>query len=289
MKRLGSILLLVLLASSAESQQPQKLNVSIPLIAKASHHHPTSITAESLVISDGKAHVSTASLVNGIDLPLELGILIDTSGSQQKEPLEDILNAMNEFAVESIRGAEDKVFFLPFEAKPDATKWIKKEELGTTKITVGIRGGTALYDALAMASNQLMGPRDWRKPTRRILILISDGDDNVSHITHGDAESAAIRAGAVIFVIDTDHSGFHTGGIIMENWAKATGGQLFAPSGKKDIAKAFASIKEQLDSMYYLTYEPINPSKNSFREVEVKAAVQNEKLELSYARQYFWN
>jgi hypothetical protein len=88
---------------------------------------------------------------------------------------------------ESIRGPEDRVFFLTFDVTPHASEWLKKEQLQSTTVKVKIGGGTALYDAVAMACKQRMGPRDWRKPARRIMVLISDGEDILSHITREKA------------------------------------------------------------------------------------------------------
>jgi len=117
---------------------------------------------------------------------MELGVLIDASGSQRSADLNEILNAAKQFVGESIRGPEDRVFFLTFNATAQATEWLKREQLQSATVEIKIGGGTALYDALAMACKQRMGPRDWKKPARRILVLISDGEDNASHITRDD-------------------------------------------------------------------------------------------------------
>ena len=82
-----------------------------------------------------------------------------------------------------------------------------------TKVKVTIGGGTPLYEAVPMACKERMGPIDRHKPAaRRILVLISDGQDNQSHVTKEVAASEALRAGAVIFTIDTDLSGMSYAG-----------------------------------------------------------------------------
>jgi len=289
MKQACKALLLVFLGLSGVAQELAAPRVAIPLIANGSHHQPTSIAVESLLITDQKTPVSGANLLRGADLPLELGVLIDASNSQRSVHLDDTLKAMKQFVDEIIRGPEDRVFFLKFDAIGQATGWLKKEQLQGTTIKVGIGGGTAIYDALAMASKQRMGPRDWRKPTRRVLVLISDGEDNLSHITRDVAASDALTAGAVIFTINTDSSGrSYRGEKIMENFAKLTGGESFSQVSSKDMPKVFASVEELLDGMYYLSYVPPDASKSAAHEVEVKPA-SKEKFELSYARKYFWN
>jgi len=218
-----------------------------------------------------------------------LGVLIDTSNSQREGFLGDILKAMNQFLAETIRGPEDRVFFLTFESTPQATGWLKKEQLQTFAVPIRIGGGTALYDALAMASKERMGTRDWQKPTRRVLILITDGEDNLSYATRDEAVSEALRAGAVIFTINTtSYNGTYKGEKIMEYWAKLTGGESFSGLSRQDMPKVFASIKEVIEDMYYLSYVPPDALKGAVHEVEVKPA-RKEKFELSYARKYPWN
>jgi VWFA-related protein len=289
MKQACKAILLAFLGLFGVAQESAAPRVAIPLIAIGSHHRPASVTVESLVIRDQKALVTGASLLRGADLPVELGVLIDASNSQRGINLGDFLTATKQFVDEVIRGPEDRVFFLKFETTPQATGWLKKEQLQGTSINVRIGGATALYDALGMACKERMGPRDWRKPTRRVLLLISDGEDNLSHITRDEAVSEALRAGAVIFTIDTDLSGKSYKGLkVMENFAKLTGGESFIQVDSKDMPKMLARIQELIDGMYYLSYVPPDAAKSAVHEVEVKPA-QREKLELSYARRYPWN
>lgn len=135
-------------------------------------------------------------------------------------------------------------------------------------------------------NQQRFGPRDWSKPTCRVLVLISDGEDNLSHVTRDEALLEALKAGTVIFAIDTREAGIESrGDKIMQNFAKLTGGEFFRGVGRKEI---FARIKESIDGMYYLSYAPPDASKTGWHEIEVKPS-KKEKIELSYARRYLWN
>jgi len=150
-------------------------------------------------------------------------------------------------------------------------------------------GGTAVYDALFWACKDRMGPRDWLKPARRIVVLISDEEDNLSHVTRHYAASEALNAGTVAFTINTNDSGLTTAGErVLEDIAETTGGESFARFGRKNLPKVFASIQESVDGMYFLSYVPPDASKNAIHELEVKPA-RKEKFELSYPRKYFWN
>jgi Ca-activated chloride channel family protein len=290
MKPVRQAILLAFLGISALAQESAAPRVAIPLIANGAHHHPTSIVAESLEITDQKMPVTGAILLRGADLPLELGILTDTSGSQRNSYLDDLVKTAKQFADDVIRGPEDRVFFLKFDSVPQAGGWLNKEQLQGTTAKVEIGGGTALYDAVFMACKQRMGPRDWKKPTRRILILISDGEDNASHITREAAVLEALKSGVVIFTINTSNSGTmrKRGEYAMEKLAKLTGGESFSDFNRKDAPKILASIQELIDGMYYLSYVPPDASKSSVHEVEIKRA-SKDKFELTYAGKYLWN
>jgi Ca-activated chloride channel homolog len=290
MKQLCKLVIFVSLGLSGATQESAAPAVFLPLIAIGSDHTPTSVTVDSLVITDQKMPVTGATLMRGADLPLELGIMIDASSSQRDAHLDDYLKAARQFMDDTIRGAADRAFFLQFEGTQHATRWLKKEELQDTPFKVELGGGTALYDALGMACKQRMGPRDWRRPTRRVLVLISDGDDNLSHITREDAAAEALRSGAVIFTINPKDSRISPGGEkVMVKLANLTGGLSFNQIDRKAIPDVFATIHAMIDGMYYLSYLPPDTSKRAVHEVEVKPRAPHEKLELSYARKYFWS
>jgi VWFA-related protein len=290
MKQVCKAILFVFVGLSGVAQEPVAPKTLIPLIVTGSHHRLSNLTAESLVITDQKTTVTGASLLRGADLPTELGVLIDVSNSQRSSLHDDYLKAINQFVHATIRGPEDRMFFLQFDSTPQATGWLTKEQLPGTKFNVRIGGATALYDALAMACKQRMGPRNWGKPTRRVLVLISDGDDNLSHITRDEAALEALRAGVVIFTINNTNL-FGTsrqGENVMETFTKLTGGESFTELVGTDVPKAFESIQKMIDSMYFLSYVPPDASKDVVHEVEVKPAPK-EKIQLSYAKKYFWN
>jgi len=289
MKQLGKALLLVVIGVSGLAQESTAPRVAIPLIVSDSHHRPVSVTVESLVITDQKILVTGAGLVRGVDLPVELGVLIDASNSQRSKDLIGILNAAKQFVGEIVRSPQDRVFFLTFDVTQHATEWLKREQLRGITVTVNIGGATALYDALAMACRERMGPRDWQKPVRRVLVLISDGDDNISHITRDEAASEALKAGAVIFTINTEPSGMsYRGAKIMQSLAEVTGGESFSPNNGNDVTKVFRTIRDMTEGMYCLRYVPPDALKSAVHEVGVKAAPK-EHFKLSYARKYLWN
>src|ERR1700688_835253 len=222
MKRICAAFLLAFVSLPGVAQESVAPKTSIPLIASDSHHRAISVQVDSLLITDQKIAVTGANLVLAADLPVELGVLIDASGSQRSADLASILKAAKQFVSEVIQGPNDRVFILQFAATPQATGWLTKEQLQTVNVRVSLGGGTALYDAVAMACKERMGPTDRQRPTRRILVLISDGQDNQSHITREAAASEALRAGAVMFTIDTTLTNMFHDPKTMETLAELT-------------------------------------------------------------------
>ena len=160
---------------AAAAQNAPFAKVVIPLIVENSHHKPvTGLTRESLGISEHKVPVADFALISAASFPLQLGIVIDASGSERSYDLDKFLVAARDFAQGAMRLPEDRVFFMEFDSKPRSTPWLRAELAGVpTKVTG--TGGTALYDAISAACNQKMGEPDSNKPTRRVLIVISDG------------------------------------------------------------------------------------------------------------------
>jgi Ca-activated chloride channel homolog len=263
--------------------------VSIPVLATGAHHRPATISIESLVISDDKKPVSGASLQQGADLPLELGVLLDTSNSQRLTHLNDIAQAANQFVTAAVRGPEDRLFLLSFEVNSHATEWFKRDQIQRARLSAAIGGGTALYDALHTACGERFGPRKWQKQTRRILVLISDGEDNASRTTRDDAIAEAVASGVLIFAIDTapQRTLPSNGEKVMEYMAKLTGGEYYHVAFGIDVARTFATIEQLINGMYYLSYSPPEASE-AIHEVEVRPAPK-QKLELTYARKYLWS
>jgi VWFA-related protein len=276
----------VLIVHGQESAAPKVL---IPVIANGSYHQPTTITPETLVITDHNAAVTGAGLLRGADLPLELGVLVDASGSQRGTHIRDTLKAARQFVDEAIRRPEDRVFFLQFREEADATPWLSREQLQGTTLKVTPVGGTAFYDALFMACKQRMGLREWRNPTRRILLVVSDGEDNSSHTTRVAAEAEAIKSGVAIFTINTANpdAGMR-GEKVLESFARLTGGESFSQIDGKDLPNVFSSLKKLFEGMYYLTYVPPDASKKEVHDVDIKPTPK-EVFQLTYSRKYFWN
>ena len=191
------------------------------------------------------------------ELPLNLTLAIDVSGSVQKDMAEEE-NAARRFARALLR-SQDQMSLLQFatevrELTPFTNK-ISKIESGLGKLHGD--WATALYDAIYLASQRLGG-----KQGRRILVLVSDGDDTASSATYAEAVEQALRNEVMIYsLIDVpveasagrDLGGEHA----LITLAEQTGGKSFYVSGG-GLDKAFAQVSDDLRTQYLIGYYPRN-------------------------------
>src|SRR5262249_55002517 len=146
-----------------------------------------------------------------------------------------------------------------FDVTPEVTQDFTDN---TEALSLGVRalrpgGGTAMYDALYFASRDKLLKQEQTGPVRRAIILLSDGDDNQSHVTREEAIEMAQRAEVIIYTISTNTTGARTKyDKVLERIADATGGRAFFPFQLTDVASAFAEIQDELRSQYALGYKP---------------------------------
>jgi Ca-activated chloride channel family protein len=137
-------------------------------------------------------------------------------------------------------------------------------------------GGTAMYDALYFACRDKLMKAQHNGPVRRAIILLSDGDDNQSHVTREEAIEMAQRADVIVYTISTNLSGAgHHGDKVLERIADATGGRAYVPFQITEVANAFAAIQEELRSQYAISYKPADfATDGRYRSVEILAQGQ---------------
>ena len=194
---------------------------------------------------------------------------IDTSNSQGSSGLyAPGVRAASDFLSQVLSGPDDKVFIVSFASVPNGTSFMNRDELMKFKVNLSPGGGTALYDAINLACAQRM-KADLTQPARRVLVILSDGDDNMSPVTRGGTIAAAQGAGTVIFTISTGKQ--PQGDKVLERFASETGGYTFSDLSAKDMPKVFANIKAKIEQMYSVTYlPPESGTPGQFRPIELK-------------------
>ncbi len=241
------------------------------------------------VLDDGKPAEQIRSFHNETDLPLQVGLLVDASNSIRDRFKFEQESAI-EFLNQTIRPRYDKAFVVGFDVTPEVTQDFTDN---TEALSRGVRalrpgGGTAMYDALYFACRDKLLKEEQNGPVRRAIILLSDGDDNMSHVTREEAIEMAQRAEVIVYTISTNISrGSRGGDKVLDRIAEATGGRAFVPFQLNDVANAFVEIQDELRSQYALSYKPADlRTDGRFHSIEILA--QNHKgLRVRSRRGYF--
>src|SRR6266496_3330501 len=265
-----------------------EVSVVFTVMDKHNHYVETLTRGDFKVLDDQRPVEEIRSFRRETDLPLQVGLLIDASNSIRDRFKFEQESAI-EFLNQIIRPRFDKAFVIGFDVAPEVTQDFTDN---TEKLAKGVRalrpgGGTAMYDALFYACRDKLMKAPQTASVRRAIILVSDGDDNQSHVTREEAIEMALRANVIVYTISTN---FPSGGNtdkVLERIAEATGGRAFEPFQLTDVANAFAQIQDDLRSQYALSYRPASFAHDGrYRTIEILA--QNRKgLRVRSRRGYY--
>ena len=242
------------------------------------------------VLEDGQEQ-KVAYFAKEADMPITLGILIDTSGSMQ-----NILDAEQDTAsrfVHQIMRKKDEAMIISFDFDinllADFTedpsvleRAIRRTQINAVSsggvvtpstVPTGSNGGTDLYDAVYLACHDQFGSEAGRKA----IILLTDAEDTGSKLTLQQAIEAAQRSDAVIHVLRLSDEPFYmslgmgySGAAVARKMAEDTGGREVEVRGQKSLEKAFDEISEELRSQYVIGYYPTNDKHDgTFRKIKV--------------------
>jgi VWFA-related protein len=267
------------------------------------------LNKDDCTILEDKTPQTLKSFTAESHLPLTLGILLDTSGSQQRVlPLEQ--DAGGQF-LERVVKPKDEAFVLSFDVDVDLlqdytnnarllSRALNKAEINTaggngaggipgagggTVPTIGDPKGTLLYDAVYLAAHRKMDQETGRKA----MILLTDGEDEGSRNKIGDAIAAAQKANIMVYVIlIADVHAYwsqgmaYTGYSPMKKMTEETGGRLIdvGNNGKK-LEAAFQQIEDELRTQYVASYTPSNTKLDGgFRRLAVECKGDGMKVQV---------
>ncbi|HZS71268.1 MAG TPA: VWA domain-containing protein [Candidatus Acidoferrum sp.] len=215
------------------------------------------------------------------DLPLRIGMLLDTSNSI-RDRIKFEQDASVNFLFSVLRRNKDEAFIMTFDDQPQILQPFTNDTglLRDQIVQTRAGGGTAIYDAIYEACEKQLShpprpPGDQPDVVRRVMILISDGEDNLSQHTRSEAVEMAQRTSVVIYTISTstqwvslsetdplktgDRKYLKTeGDKILEDIAEETGGRAFFPYHVDDLDQSFQDIGDELRNQYSIAYAPTN-------------------------------
>ncbi len=251
-----------------------EVNVVFTVTDKRGHRVTDLKKNDFTILDDNKPPAEIRSFAAETNLPLQVGLLIDASNSVRDRFKFEQESAI-EFLNQTIHPGKDKAFVVGFDVTPEVTQDFTDN---TESLAHGVHelrpgGGTALYDALYFACRDKLLKTSKSTPVRRAIILLSDGDDNQSHVTREEAIEMAQRAEAIVYTISTNVSGTKgAGDKVLERIADATGGRAFFPFQIRDVANVFTEIQDELRSQYAVSYKPADfKTDGHYRTIEIVA------------------
>jgi VWFA-related protein len=304
-------------SSSADAQQPTeksdetlKVNVNVVGVffnVKDKHGAliPNQTKDDFEVFEDSKPQTIKYFTAES-NLPLTLGILIDTSGSQIR--VLDMEKEVGAAFLRQILTDKDEAYVMDFDVQAelvqDYTRDVHRLQSALNKVKInsgvssgasGIPGlgqgpvpvhnapGTVLYDAVYLSAHDMLA----KEVGRKAMVLLTDGEDEGSKLKIKDAVEAAQKADAIVYVLLCADRGFYGGVSLgysgesdMRKLTEETGGRVINVGNKFDkLKEAFDQIAAELRSQYSLGYTSTNPVLDgTYRKLQIKNK-QNYKIQ----------
>ncbi len=248
------------------------------------------------ILDDHKPPAAVLSFHTESDLPLRLGLLIDTSASiTGRFAFEQRVAA--DFLKQVMNGKDDVAFVAGFSNSvvlaQDFTPELKQLARGLNQLVPV--GGTAIWDAVAFAADKLAEKQDER-PVARILVVISDGEENSSSATLKQAIERAERDEVVVYTVSTRYSNAGgqqselTGNRALKTLTTLTGGVAFFPESADRLNRSFAELQQVIRSRYLISYRPAVFSPDGhYRPIAIVAEKSGRKLKVNARKGYYSN
>jgi Ca-activated chloride channel homolog len=241
------------------------------------------------ILDDNKPPQRIVQFAPQSKLPLRLALLVDTSGSvHDRFAFEK--HAATKFVEKMLNGTTDLAFIAGFSQETIVTQDFTAQEPdlanGIEKLSNG--GGTALFDAVSFACEKLAAyPED--QQVARVLVILSDGEDNSSHGTLKRSIRAAERTGVAIYSVSTkegvgDKSDADR---VLEMLADRSGGEAIFPDNILTLGKSFDKLHDLIRSRYFVAYKPADFLPNgSYRTISVSAERDGRRLQVRSRKGY---
>lgn len=261
----------------------------------------TGLDKNSCQVAEDKTPQTVKRLTQEKNLPLTIGILLDTSGSQEHVlPLEQESGAR---FLKEVLTPKDEAFLISFDVNVDLLsdftnsagelrRAIDKASINTASSSAGVPGigggpmptsnprGTLLYDAVYLGAHDKLQSQTGRK----VLVILTDGGDQGSQVKIKEAIESAQKANTIVYPILIADRGFYsgagmlyTGASQMDQLARETGGRVInvGNNGRK-LEDAFDQIQDELRTQYLLSYTPSNKiADGKYRKIEIDCGKGN--------------
>src|SRR4030095_4331848 len=241
----------------------------------------TDLSQKELKLLEDNRVQSITNFSRETDLPLTIALLIDTSTSI-RDRFKFEQEAAIDFLYRTIRPKKDKGLLITFDSAIELVQDYTDNPEVLAKAIRQVRpgGGNKMLAALYLACQEKLKSETGRK----LIILISDGDDNLSLETVTSTLEMAQRSDVQIFTISTNSSGFFgltapQADKLLKRLADETGGRAFFPFKAEDLSQSFQDIAAELRSQYSLAYRSSNVNRDgTFRAIKIEPERKNVKV-----------
>lgn len=278
--------------------QKQVNEVRVFFSARDGHKFVQNLSVRDIRITDnGKPALHITDFRHQQDLPLRIGLLIDTSGSVNPR-FRFEKDAAVEFLRTSVRRGLDRSFVMGFstETKLWQDYTDNPELLAAAVAALSNGGGTAFFDAIRNACDKLADDAMPEQPTARVLVVLSDGINNVGRTTLKEAIQAAQFRDVTIYAINTRIEALNPtwtvataeGDRALKNLAVQSGGRFFSQMNVKGVGRAFSDIEQEMRNRYALFYRPDDLVQDGrFRLIRIAASKSGKSLHVQSRKGYY--
>jgi Ca-activated chloride channel homolog len=261
-----------LLASFTINRAVNEVNLTFSVRDSRGHLRTDLTQADFELLDDHRPPERVRYFQRQTELPLRVALLIDSSTSIN-ERIDFEKKAASVFLRRILRKGIDEALVISFD---DQVRLLHDFTTDPEALQSGIRpihpqGDTALYDAITFACEKLAHVPD-RKIFRRVIILISDGEDTHSRKLLSDAQQSAIANDAVIFSLNTNDVawGYTKGEAVLDLLSRASGGNILPAREQTELRRAFSEVEKTLRTQYAVGYTPADfRPDGSFRSVQI--------------------
>ena len=245
------------------------------------------------ILDDKRPPATVVDFRTESHLPLRLALIIDTSESvTDRLSFEQAAGA--DFLHEVLTGKDDMAFVAGFSNSvvlvQDFTGDIAQLSHGMNQL-VSV-GGTSIWDAVAFAAEKLVEKPE-SQPVARMIVVISDGDDNSSRTTLKQAIEKAQRSDVAVYAVSTrnddpEKSEQSVGNHALKTLAQHTGGVAFFPGSASHLKRSLADLQQVIRSRYFISYRPAGFQRDGhYRTLEITAQRDGHKLKVNARKGYY--
>ncbi len=248
---------------------------------------------EMRILDDKKAPATILGFRAESELPLRLALIIDTSESI-KDRFAFEQAAASDFLKQVMTGKDDLAFVAGFSNSivltQDFTDNMDKLSAGVRKLVPV--GGTSIWDAISFASDKLKQRKE-TQPVARVIVVISDGDDNSSNSTLREALEQVERDEVFVYTVSTRYEESEdqveaTGNRAMRTLANLSGGKAFFPGSASHLSRSLAELQQVIRSRYLISYRPaLFRRDGGFRSIDITAQRSGRKLKVNARKGYY--